>query len=155
MCVSPRSPHLFFEIYFTGGRCHLAWCVLTLADENYRGEPHEILVKCFKNFVYPWFARRKLKKRQIPNGSSKYFIYWSIYELFYNSARKKQNWNNRRISQMNSNFFRQGVCSFFLVDLRVYTSGNIFLPLARAQQTLLILCSVGVSVVLHLRSYAI
>ena len=31
------------------------------------------------------------KKRQIPNGSSKYFIYWSIYELFYNSARKKKN----------------------------------------------------------------
>ena len=31
------------------------------------------------------------KKRQIPYGISKYFIYWSIYELFYNSARKKQN----------------------------------------------------------------
>ena len=37
---------------------------------------------------------------------------------------------------------------------RVYTSGNIFLLLATAQQTLLILCSVGVSVVLRLRSDA-
>ena len=38
---------------------------------------------------------------------------------------------------------------------RVYTSGNIFLLLATAQQTLLILCSVGVSVVLRLHSDAI
>ena len=38
---------------------------------------------------------------------------------------------------------------------RVYTSGNIFLLLATAQQTLLILCSVGVSVVLRLHSNAI
>ena len=52
-------------------------------------------------------------------------------------------------------FFDKEFVHFFLVDLRVYTSDNIFLPLARAQQTLLILCSVGVSVVLHLRSYAI
>ena len=74
--------HIYsLENYFTQGRCHLAWCVLTLADENYRGEPHEILVKCFINFVYPWFARNK---RQIPNDISKYFIHWSIYDLFYN-----------------------------------------------------------------------
>ena len=33
---------------FTRERCRLAWRVLTLADENYRGEPHEILVKCLK-----------------------------------------------------------------------------------------------------------
>ena len=32
--------------FITGRRCHLAWRVLTLADEYYRGEPHEILVKC-------------------------------------------------------------------------------------------------------------
>ena len=31
------------------------------------------------------------KKRQIPNGISKHFIHWSIYELFYDSPRKKQN----------------------------------------------------------------
>ena len=43
----------FLENYFTGRRCCLAWRVLTLADENYGGEPHEILVKCFKNLVYP------------------------------------------------------------------------------------------------------
>ena len=124
-CAFPHARHVYsLENFFTGGRCRLAWRVLTLADENYRGEPHEILVKCFKNFVYPWFARRKLKKRQIPNGSSKYFIYWSIYELFYNSARKKQNWNNRRIGQMNSNFFnKELVSSFFLVNL---SGGHFF-----------------------------
>ena len=49
MCVFSRSPHLFFGNYFTGGRCRLAWRVLTLIDENYRGESHEILVKCFQN----------------------------------------------------------------------------------------------------------
>ena len=38
---------------------------------------------------------------------------------------------------------------------RAYTSGNIFLLLATAQQTLLIVCSVGVSVVLRLYSNAI
>ena len=81
-CAFPHARHIYsLENYFTGGRCHLAWCVLTLADENYRGEPHEILVKCFINFVYPWFARNK---RQIPNDISKYFIHWSIYDLFYN-----------------------------------------------------------------------
>ena len=32
------------ENYFSRGRCRLAWRVLTLADENYRGEPHEILI---------------------------------------------------------------------------------------------------------------
>ena len=31
------------------------------------------------------------KKRQISNGISKYFIRQSIYELCYNSPRKKQN----------------------------------------------------------------
>ena len=50
----PHARHVYsLEIFFTGGRCRLAWRVLTLADENYRGELHEILVKCFKNFVYP------------------------------------------------------------------------------------------------------
>ena len=54
VCVSSHSPRLFFgKLFFTGGRCRFAWRVLTLADENYRGELHEILVKCFKNFVYP------------------------------------------------------------------------------------------------------
>ena len=35
---------------------------LTLIDENYEGESHEILDKCFKNPFYPWFARRKKDK---------------------------------------------------------------------------------------------
>ena len=116
-CAFPHARHIYsLENYFTRGRCRLAWRVLTLTDENYRGEPHEILVKCFKNFVYPWFAR---KKRQIPNGISKYFIHWSIYELFNNSPRKKQNWNNGRIGQMNSFFFnKEFVGSFFPLNLR-------------------------------------
>ena len=53
-CAFPHARHIYsLENYFTGGRCHLAWCVLNLADENNRGEPHEILVICFINFVYP------------------------------------------------------------------------------------------------------
>ena len=61
-CAFPHARHIYsLENYFTGGRCRLAWRVLTLADENYRGEPHEVLVKCLKNFVYPWSARRKKK----------------------------------------------------------------------------------------------
>ena len=64
---------ILWKIIITGGRCRLAWRVLTQAEENHRREPHKILVKCFKNFVYPWLARRK--KRQIPNGISKYSIH--------------------------------------------------------------------------------
>ena len=30
------------------------------------------------------------KKRQIPNGISKYFIHWSVRELLYGSARKSK-----------------------------------------------------------------
>ena len=58
------------------------------------------------------------KKRPIPNGISKHFIHLSIYELFYCSPRKKQNWNNRLIGQLNSNFFnKELVSSFFPVNL--------------------------------------
>ena len=46
----------------TRGLSRLAWRVLTLIDENYGGESHEILDKCFKNPFYPWFARRKKDK---------------------------------------------------------------------------------------------
>ena len=38
--IEKNVRHLFFGKYFTGGRCRLAWRVLTLIDENYRGEPH-------------------------------------------------------------------------------------------------------------------
>ena len=93
----------------------LAWRVLTLADENYRGEPHEILVKCLKTLSHLICTQ---KKRQIPNGISKHFIHWSIYELFYSSPRKKQSWNKRRFGQMNSNFFKKELASsFFPVNL--------------------------------------
>ena len=59
-CAFPPARHIYsLENYFTGERCRLTWRVLTQADENYRGELHEILVKYFKNFVYHWFAQRK------------------------------------------------------------------------------------------------
>ena len=80
------------------------------------------------------FDLHAVKKRQIPNGISKYFIHWSIYELFYNSTRKKQNWNNWHIGQMNSNFLnKEFVSSFFPVNLRggqlvqVYQLYNVFI----------------------------
>ena len=44
-----------------------------MADKNYRGEPHEILVECFKNFVYPWFARIKKKKKKKKDKLRKVF----------------------------------------------------------------------------------
>ena len=116
-CAFPHARHVYsLENYFTGGRCRLPWRVLTLADENYRGELHEILVKCFKNFVYPWFARRK--KKANPERYFKTLYSLVTYELFHSSPRKKKNWNNRRIGQMNSNFFnKELVSSFFLVNL--------------------------------------
>ena len=105
-CAFPHARHICsLESYFTRGRCRLAWRVLTLADENYLGEPHEILVKCFKNFVYPWFARRKKKA-----NSEWYFkIFYSLVSSWTAlwQREEKQNWNNQRISQMNSNFFNK------------------------------------------------
>ena len=41
--------------------------------------------------LYTLGLHAKKKKRRIPNGISKYFIHRSIYELCYNSPRKKQN----------------------------------------------------------------
>ena len=52
------------------------------------------------------------KKRQIPNGSSKYFIYWSIYELFYNSARKNQKLKQPAYQSNEFQFFQQEVGKF-------------------------------------------
>ena len=75
MCVSLACHIYSLENYFAGGRCRLAWRVLTQAEENHRGEPHEILVKCFKNFVFPWFARKKKK-----TNSEQYF------KIFYSSV---------------------------------------------------------------------
>ena len=132
------------ENYFTGGRCRLAQRVLTQAEENHRREPHKILVKCFKNFVYPWLARRK--KRQIPNGISKYSIHQSIYELFYNSPRKKV-FNKEFVSSSYTSLKRR-------VTFKEFTPPVIIFSLATAQQILLILCSVRVSVVLRLHSDA-
>ena len=99
----PRARHIYsLENYFIGGRCRLAWRVLTQAEENHRRETHKILVKCFKNFVYPWLARKK--KRQIANGISK---------------KKKVKLKQPAFGQVNSNLFnKEFVSSFFPVNLR-------------------------------------
>ena len=174
-CAFPHARHIYsLENYFTGGWCRLARRVLTLADENYRGEPREILVKCFKNFVYPWFARRKKKA-----NSERYFkTFYSLVNLWTVLLQPEEKAKLKQPAYRSNEFqfFQQGVGKFIFpskfkwgsffcdsrskIDIsetslklflkRVYTSGNIFLFLATAQQTLLILCSVGVSVVLRL-----
>ena len=50
------------ENYFTRGLSRLAWRVLTLIDENYGGECHEILDKCFKN---PFEQKSKIDKEVV------------------------------------------------------------------------------------------
>ena len=98
-CAFPHARHVYsLENFFTGGRCRLAWRVLTLADKNYRGELHESLCKCFKNFVYPRFARRKKRQNTL-------FI--SQFMNCVMAARGKRKLNNRRIGQMNYNFFNK------------------------------------------------
>ena len=88
-CAFPHARHIYsLENYFTRGRCRLAWRVLTLTDEIIEVNPMEFLSNVLKTLAT--LDLHAEKKRQIPNGGSKYFIYWSIYELFYNSARKKQ-----------------------------------------------------------------
>ena len=75
---------LYFSILFLENY----WRVLTLTNENYRGEPHEIVIKCFENFVYPRFARRK--KRQIPNGISKYLFINQFMNCFVTARGKSK-----------------------------------------------------------------
>ena len=65
MCVSSRSPHLIFGKLFYWRR--LAWRVLILANENYRGEPHEILVKCLKKTRF-FFLRGFLHAKKEANS---------------------------------------------------------------------------------------
>ena len=62
MCVSSRLPRLFFGKLFYWRAMSLTLALLDSGRRNYRGELHEILIKCFKNFVYPSFARRKKGK---------------------------------------------------------------------------------------------
>ena len=172
MCVSSRSPHLFFGKLFYWRAMSLS---LARLDSGQRKSSRWAPWNSCQNFVYPWSAHQKKKKRQILNGFSKYFI-CQFMNCFYNSPRKKQNWNNRCIGQMNSSLFnKEFVSSFFPVnfkrgsmfcDSRRYTSLKrnvtfkefthpvIFSSLSQ-QQTLLILCSVRVSVVLRHHSDAI
>ena len=44
----------------------------TMRQVNLPIEPYEILVKCFKNFVFPWFAREK--ERTTPVFQNSLFI---------------------------------------------------------------------------------
>ena len=82
------STFILWKIILLEGECRLAWCVFdtpwyllihaALADENNRVKPHEILVKCFKNFVHPWFACRKKKA-----NSERYFqTFYSLVNLW-------------------------------------------------------------------------
>ena len=52
------------------------------------------------------------KKRQTPNGISKHFINWSIYELFYSSPRKKAKLKPLAYRSNEFQFFQQGVGKF-------------------------------------------
>ena len=67
-----------------------------------------------------WHAEKKAN----PERYFKTLYSLVTYELFHSSPRKKKNWNNRRIGQMNSNFFnKELVSSFFLVNL---SGGHFF-----------------------------
>ena len=79
---------ILWKIILLEGECRLAWHVFdtpwyllihaALADENNRVKPHEILVKCFKNLVHPWFACRKKKA-----NSERYFkTFYSLVNLW-------------------------------------------------------------------------
>ena len=76
--------HIYsLENHFTGGRCHLAWRVLILADENYRGEPHEI-TKFLTNVLktLSTFDLKAEKKKKNQANSERYFkIFYSWVNL--------------------------------------------------------------------------
>ena len=174
VCVSSRSPHLFFGKLFYWRAMSLSLARLDSGQrKSSRWAPWNSC-QMFQKLCLSLVCTPK-KKRQIPNGFSKYFI-CQFMNCFYNSPRKKQNWNNRCIGQMNSSLFnKEFESSFFPVnfkrgsmfcDSRRYTSLKrhltfkefthpvIFSSLSQ-QQTLLILFSVRVSVVLRLHSDAI
>ena len=117
-CAFPHARHIYsLENYFTGGRCQLAWRVLTQAEENYRGEPHEILVKCFKNFVYPLVCTQKKKDRFRTVFQNILFI--SQFMNCFITARGKSKLKQPAYRSMNSNLInKEFVNSFFPVNLR-------------------------------------
>ena len=118
MCVSSRSPHLFFGKLFYWKAMSLSLARLDSGRRKLSRWTPSSSCQMFKKLCLPLICTQE-KKSQIPNGISKYFIHWSIYELFYSSPRKKQNWNKRRMGQLNSNFFnKKFVSSFFPVNLR-------------------------------------
>ena len=74
MCVSSGSLLLLLHLvnYFTRGRDSGRRFLPTMRQGNLPIEPYEILVKCFKNFVFPWFARGK--ERTTPVFQNSLFI---------------------------------------------------------------------------------
>ena len=99
----------------------------------------------FQKLCIPLVGTQK-KKRQIPNGISK---------------KKKVKLKQPAFGQVNSNLFNKEFVSSSYTSLKrrvtfkEFTPPVIIFSLATAQQTLLILCSVRVSVVLRLHSDAI
>ena len=103
----PHSRPIYsLENYFIGRRCHLAWRVLTLADKNHRGEPHEICAKCFlKKLCLPLICTQKIKA-----NSERYFkIFHSLVNL-WTVLRSKLKQPAYRSNEFQ--FFQQGVCKF-------------------------------------------
>ena len=118
MCVSPRSPHLFFGKLFYWRAMSLSLVRLDSGRRKLSRWTPWSSCQMFKKLCLPLICTQE-KKSQIPNGISKYFIHWSIYELFYNSPRKKKNWNNRAYRSNKFKFFnKKFVCSFFPLNLR-------------------------------------
>ena len=124
ICVSSRSHIYSLENYFTGGRWRLAWRVLALADENYRGEPHEILSNVLKIFSTLNLHAEK-KKGKFRTVFQNIVIIGQFKNCSVLQPEEKQNWNNRRSGQTNSNFFNNElVSSFFPVNL---SGGQFFM----------------------------
>ena len=65
----------------------------------------------FQKLCKPLVCTQK-KKRQISNGISKYFIRQSIYELCYNSPRKKAKLKQPAYRSNEFQFIQLGVCEF-------------------------------------------
>ena len=74
-CALPHARHIYYlENYFYWRAMSLrAWRVLTLADENYRGEPYETLIKCLfiSQFMNCFIAARGKSKIETTGVSVK------------------------------------------------------------------------------------
>ena len=117
----PHARHIYsLKNYFIGGRCRLAWRVLTQAEENHRREHHKILVKCFKNFVYPWLARRKKKFRTVFQN----ILLISQFMNCFITARGKSKIETTGVRSSKFQFIQQGVCKFIFPSK--FNMGSMF-----------------------------